>query len=92
MEAQAVNRRLGPIKFIWTKSLLEPSSRLSPQVKDVDGMLFNDWSFKKKVKKFKPCGPTHARGGRAEVGEVESFEHADVVPRDCHKVQSMGRM
>ena len=41
-------------------------------------MLFNDWSFKRKVKKFKPV-PERRRlgpGERYEVGdEVESFEH-----------------
>ena len=58
MEAQeAVNRRLGPIKFICDKLRACWNSvvaAFSPPVKDVDGMLFNDWSFKKKVKKFKP--------------------------------------
>ena len=79
MEAQeAVNRRLGPIKFICDKLRAcwnGVVAAFSPQVKDVDGMLFNDWSFKKKVKKFKPVPDRRMleEGERYCVGdEVES--------------------
>ena len=82
MEAQeAVNRRLGPIKYVCDKLRAcwnGVVAAFSPQVKDVDGMLFNDWSFKKKVKKFKPVPDRRIldEGERYCVGdEVESFEH-----------------
>lgn len=82
MEAQAtINNRLGPCRSCLSsigKAWTSIKDAFSPQVKNQDGMLFNDWSFKQKVKKFKPVPDRRVleNGERYMVGdEVESFEH-----------------